>query len=200
MIKNIVFDYGSVLVDWDPHYLYEPYFGDKEKADWFLTEICPYEWNNQADAEKTFPEIVAERVAVFPEWKKEIEMYYEQWIKMINPVPIAGMTEYVRELKARGFKTFGLSNWNKDTFALVRHQFEVFDILDGMVISGQEGVKKPDPAFFKILLERFHLKAEECVFIDDNEKNVEGARALGFTGIRFIDRPALESVLEPLLG
>ncbi|MCR4565154.1 MAG: HAD-IA family hydrolase, partial [Bacteroidales bacterium] len=62
-----------------------------------------------------------------------------------------------------------------------------------------EGVKKPDPAFFKILLERFHLKAEECVFIDDNEKNVEGARALGFTGIRFTDRPALESVLEPLL-
>ena len=200
MIKNIVFDYGSVLVDWNPHYLYDPYFGDREKADWFLTEICPYSWNILTDAELSFPEIVAERVAVFPEWKKEIEMYYEQWIKMVNPEPIAGMTEYVRELKARGYKTYGLTNWNKDTFALVRHQFEVFDILDGMVVSGEEGVKKPSPAFFRILLERFGLKAEESVFIDDIEKNVEGARALGFTGIRFTDRPALESVLEPLLG
>ncbi|MBP5538733.1 MAG: HAD family phosphatase [Bacteroidales bacterium] len=200
MIKNIVFDFGSVLVEWDPHYLYDPYFGSREKADWFLKEICPYSWNILTDAELTFPEAIAQRVALFPEWRKEIEMYYEQWIKMINPVPIAGMTEYVRELKARGYKTFGLSNWNKDTFAQVRHRFEVFDILDGMVISGQEGVKKPDPAIFKILLDRFGLKAEECVFIDDSDRNVDAARSLGFTAIRFTDRPALEPVLEPLLG
>lgn len=200
MIKNIVFDYGSVLVDWDPHYLYEPYFGSKEKADWFLTEICPYSWNILTDAELSFPEAIAQRVALFPEWKKEIEMYYEQWIKMVNPEPIPGMTEYVRELKERGYKTYGLTNWNKDTFALVRHKFEVFDILDGMVVSGEEGIKKPNPAFFRILLERFGLKAEESVFIDDNEKNVEAARALGMSALVFTKKEDLVGPLESLLS
>ena len=109
MIKNIIFDYGGVLLDWNPHYLYDPYFGDEEKAEWFLTNICTYEWNAQHDNGKPIAEGVAELIAEHPEWKKEIELYYGDFMKMMGG-QIPGMEEYVKELKAKGLRVFGLSN------------------------------------------------------------------------------------------
>lgn len=201
MIKNIVFDYGGVLVDWNPHYVFDSWFGgDVEKADWFLQHICNMEWNEQMDKGKPFSEGVAELSARYPEWKTEIEMYYRDWIKMINPVPIAGMTGYVRELKERGYKTYGLSNWAAETFAHVRHRFEAFDLLDGMVVSGYEKTIKPEPRIFEILFERYHLIPRECVFIDDNARNLAAARTMGMHTIQFTTKEALEGPLESLLA
>lgn len=201
MIDTIVFDYGAVLVDWNPHYVYDPWFkGDVAKADWFLKNICSMDWNVQMDAGKPFSEGIAELSAQYPEWKAEIELYYDHWFDMINPVPIPGMTEYVKELKARGFKVYGLSNWSSETFPRVRHLFEVFDVLDGMVVSGYEGYIKPDPRLFQVLFDRFHLNPAESVFIDDNPKNVEGARAVGMNAIQFTTKEDLVGPLESLLA
>ena len=136
MIKNIIFDFGEVLVNWDPRRLYVPYFGDAAKAEWFLKEICPYEWNAQCDLGRPLAEVAQERVDLFPEWEKEIRMYFDRWIDMIGG-EIPGSADVVREFKERGFGIYGITNWSAETFPLVRHRFPVFDLMDGMVISGE---------------------------------------------------------------
>ena len=198
MIRNLIFDFGSVLVDWDPHYLYIPYFGDASKAEWFLTEICPYTWNTQADAGRSLQEITDERVALFPQWEKEIRMYYDRWIEMMGG-PIPGMEALVREYKARGYRVWGLTNWSNEFFPLGRDRYPVFSVLDGYVVSGVEKVIKPDPRLYRILLDRYGLKAEECVFIDDNPANVAGAEAVGIKGILFKNAEQLRAELDLVL-
>lgn len=194
MFKNIVFDYGGVLLDWNPHYLYDPYFGDVEKAEWFLTHICTYEWNAQHDNGKPIAEGTAELIALHPEWEKEIRMYYDEFMKMMGG-QIPGMEELVKKLKANGQRVFGLSNWSVETFALVRPVYPVLDLMEDMVISGVEKVMKPDHRIFELALDRFGIKAEETVFIDDNPNNVKAANELGIHGILFQSREQLEKEL-----
>ena len=194
MLKNIIFDYGGVLLDWNPHYLYDPYFGDKEKAEWFLTHICTYEWNAQHDNGKPIAEGTAELIAEHPEWEKEIRLYYDDFMKMMGG-QIPGMEELVKKLKANGQRIFGLSNWSEETFALVRHVYPVLDLMEDMVISGIERVMKPDHRIFELALERFGIKAEESVFIDDNPNNVRAANEVGIKGILFQSKEQLISEL-----
>ena len=199
MIRNIIFDFGAVLVDWDPHHLYVPYFQDTAKAEWFLTEICPYSWNTEADAGRTTAEITAERIALFPAWEKEIRMYYDRWIEMMGE-EIPGMQQLIRDLKDRGYGVYGLTNWSRETFPLVRDRYPVFGLLDGYVVSGEEMTKKPDPALYRILLERYGLRGEECVFIDDNPANAAGGESLGIRGLVFRNAEQVRTDLERILG
>ena len=138
---NLIFDFGGVLIDWDPHHLYDPYFGDRARADWFLQNICTMEWNTQMDGGKPFAEGIAELSARFPEWSREIEMFHSQWTKMVGG-PIPGMLELVRELKAAGHRLYGLSNWSAETFPLICHDYPVLKLLDGMVVSGFESAAR----------------------------------------------------------
>ena len=198
MIKNIIFDFGAVLVDWNPRYLFVPYFGDADKAEWFLTEICPYEWNAQCDAGRPIRDITEERVAQFPAWEKEIRMYFDRWVDMMGG-PIPGMEALVREYKQRGYGVWGLTNWSAETFPLVRDDYPVFSLLDGYVVSGVEKLLKPDARLYRVLLDRYGLKAEECVFIDDNPANTAGAEAVGIKGIVFQGVEQLRKQLDTLL-
>ena len=194
MIKNIIFDYGGVLLDWNPHYLYDPYFGDKEKAEWFLTHICTYPWNAQHDNGKPIAEGTAELIAQYPEWETEIRMYYGEFMKMMGG-QIPGMEEFIKELKAKGYRVFGLSNWSVETFALVRPVYPVLDLMEDMVISGIEKVMKPDHRIFELALRRFGIEAGETVFIDDNLNNVQAASEVGMRGILFKTKEQLLSDL-----
>lgn len=198
MIKNIIFDFGGVLLDWNPHYLYDPYFGDVEKAEWFLTNICTYPWNAQHDAGKPVAEGTTELVAQYPEWEKEIRMYYDEFEKMLSG-QIADMEEYIKELKGRGFRIYGLSNWSVETFAMIRPKYPILDLMEDMVISGKEKVMKPDAKIYQIAISRFGVKPEESVFIDDNVNNIIGCEAAGIHGIVFKDAGQLRSDLEKLL-
>ena len=194
MIRNIIFDYGGVLLDWNPHYLYDPYFNDMEKAEWFLTTICTYEWNAQHDNGKPIAEGTAELIAIHPEWEKEIRMYYDEFMKMMGG-QIPGMEEFIKDLKAKDYRVFGLSNWSVETFAQVRHVYPVLDLMEDMVISGVEQVMKPDHRIFELALKRFNIKAEETVFIDDNPKNVQAACEVGIRGVLFQSKDLLLSKL-----
>lgn len=198
MIKNVIFDFGGVLLDWNPHYLYDPYFGGEEKAEWFLTNICTYPWNAQHDAGKLVAEGTTELIAQYPEWEKEIRMYYGEFEKMIGG-QVAGMEEYIKDLKRRGLHIFGLSNWSFETFAMIRSKYPILDLIDKRVISGEENVMKPNAEIYQIALQRFNIKPEECVFIDDNVNNINGGEAVGIQGIIFKDAEHLKVDLERLL-
>lgn len=198
MIRNIIFDFGQVLVDWNPHYLFDPYFGDPDKATWFLDHICTNEWNRQFDAGKSFAEGLAELKAQFPEWTREIDVYWTEWTKMMGG-PIPGMYELVADLKAAGYGVYGLTNWSSETFYQIEKNYPVFSLLDGKVVSGDVRLLKPDAAIFRCLLDRYGLKAEESVFIDDTLPNVEGARAAGLSGLHFKDAPTLREDLKKIL-
>jgi haloacid dehalogenase superfamily, subfamily IA, variant 3 with third motif having DD or ED len=198
MIKHLIFDFGAVLVDWNPYYLYDPYFGDHARAEHFLQTIHAFDWNAQVDAGRPSAEITEETVAQFPQWEKEIRMFYGRWIEMMGG-PIPGMEALVREYKARGYGVWGLTNWSNEFFPLVRDRYPVFQVLDGYVVSGVEKIIKPDARLYRILLDRFGLKAEECVFIDDNAANVAGAEAVGIHGIVFHDASQLRTDLDALL-
>ncbi len=199
MIRHLIYDFGAVLVDWDPRRLYVPYFGDEARADWFLTEICPYEWNAQVDAGRSPKEVTEERVALFPEWEKEIRLYFDRWIDMMGD-GIPGMEALVRDYKARGYGAWGLTNWSWETFPLIRDRYPVFGLLDGFVVSGKEKTVKPGPRIYRILLERYGLRAEECIFIDDNPKNTAGAEAVGIRGLVFQDAAQLRRDLDRILS
>lgn len=184
MIRNIVFDFGGVLVDWDPHYLYDAYFGDRTQADWFLTHVCPMDWHTRMDAGEPVAECLAERKKLNPEWTAEIQLYYDRWLEMLHG-QIPGMEELIRELKEKGYRILGLSNWSAELFQITRPHFRIFDLIEDRIISGEEHMIKPDEAIFRLLLDRFSLDAEESLFIDDNPANVAAARRVGLHAIRF---------------
>ena len=190
---NIILDFGGVLLDWNPHYLYDPYFGSKEKTDWFIQHVCTPEWNLQMDKGKPFAEGVREKIAECPEWEKEIRLYHSGWIRMIGE-EVPGMYELEKDLKAAGYRLLGLTNWSMETFRLVCDR-RIFTILDDLVVSGREKMVKPDPAFFRLALARWGVPAESCLFIDDNLANVQGARAVGIDAVQFTDAGALRALL-----
>lgn len=198
-MKNIVFDFGGVLVDWNPHHLYDKYFGSREKAEWFLNNICLYSWNLQMDGGKPFAEGVAELQAEHPEWSEAIAIYHTRWIEMMNG-EIEGMASVIRRLKMAGYGVYGLTNWSAETFPMVRDTYPVFQEFDGIVVSGEEHLLKPDAAIYKCLLERYALQAEESLFVDDNADNVAGARNVGMKTIQFTSAVELERELKDVFG
>lgn len=199
MIRHIILDFGGVLIDWNPLHLYNAYFGDEEKARWFIENICTMEWNVQMDAGKPFAEGIAELTEKHPEWAEAIAAYRLRWREMVGG-PVPGMLSQVRRLKKAGYHLWGLSNWNWDTFSSIKNDFPAIGELEGMVVSGQEHVVKPQPAIYNILLSRYNLRAEECLFVDDNQANIDGAQAVGMHGLLFTDARQLEKDLDERYG
>jgi len=135
-IKNIVFDFGGVLIDWNPRYLYKDVFSKESEVDYFLQEVCNAEWNIQQDAGRSFKEGISELIKLFPDYEKEIKLYYSDWIKMISG-EIKENTSLLKELKDE-FRLFGLTNWSAETFPLVYPHYSFFDYLEGIIVSGKE--------------------------------------------------------------
>jgi 2-haloacid dehalogenase len=198
-IRNVVFDFGGVLVDWNPHHLYDKYFGSSEKATWFLENICRYSWNLQMDKGKPFSEGVAELQAIYPEWSEAIGIYHTRWIEMMGG-EVEGTPDLLRRLKAAGYRVFGLSNWSMETFPLVRDEFPIFKELEGKVISGEELMVKPEPEIYHCLFERYGLVPEESIFVDDNADNVAASIREGMPAIRFVGAQELERELREVYG
>jgi len=178
LIRNIVFDFGGVLVDWNPEYLFKDVFKDREEMNHFLENICNSDWNEQQDAGRSLSKAISTLQELHPEYRKEIRMYYEQWTTTLGG-PIEENVALLDPLKAR-FRLFGLSNWSAETFPIARDMYPFFDLFEGIVISGEEKLKKPDKRLYQVLLQRYGLNAGESLFIDDSAPNVQAAKALGF--------------------
>ena len=198
-ITTIIFDLGGVLIDWNPKYVFdENYFDSIEKRDYFLTHICSLDWNEQQDAGRSIVEATEERIKQFPEWEPATRDYYGRWTDMLNG-PITGAVDIFRELKESGkFKLYALTNWGAGLFdiALVRYNF--LHWFDGRVVSGEEKMRTPFAEFYQLLLNRYNVKAEEALFIDDNFRNIKAAEALGINSIHFQLPQQLNSELRRL--
>ncbi len=197
-IEGAVFDLGGVVVDWNPRYVYRDIFtGDEAKVEYFLSTVCPMSWNGQQDAGQTIAEGTEERVALFPEWEREIRAYYARWIDMIRD-PIPGTTGVIAALKAKGLPVWALSNWSAETFPLVRHSVPAFDLFNKIFISGEYKMIKPDHRFFRAALDEIRMPADKLVFVDDNLANVAAAVELGFIALAFTDAARLKADLGTL--
>lgn len=199
MIKNIIFDFGGVLLDWNPRYLYKSYFNNDEEMEHFLADICNGEWNIKQDAGRPFSEAVKELQAKFPEYAEAIQMYDDDWEKMLK-CELPESIDLLKELKSMGYGIYGLTNWSAEKIGYAFANYSFFSLFDGIVVSGVEKVVKPDRKIYEILLERYSLKPGECVFIDDNQDNVDMAKVLGINAIRFDNIGNVKEHLETLLN
>lgn len=182
-IKAVVFDFGGVLVEWDPRRLYRKIFSDESEMEAFLKNVCSPEWNLTLDKGKPFKQAVAERIALFPEYADQIRAFDDRWEEMRGNA-IAENVALLRRL-AKRYPVYGLTNWSEEKFLQTKPKFDFFNLFNGIVVSGVEKEVKPEPRLFEILLERYGLNANECVFIDDSLPNVETAKKLGFTAFCF---------------
>lgn len=183
MIKAIVFDFGGVLFDWNPHYLYRKYFNDAEAVERFLSTIGFAEWNAQQDRGRPFAQAVAELSAQFPEHADLIRAYDERWIESLGGA-IQPTVDILRSLKEAGYPLYALSNWSAEKYQLVRARYEFLSWFQDIVISGAVKIAKPDPRIFELLLGKIKQPAENCLLIDDSVDNIKVARGLGFATIR----------------
>ena len=196
-IQAVVFDFGGVLLDWNPRYLYRPFFPENPQAmeDFFL-EVGFHEWNLSLDKGRPFAEAVPELSAQFPHHSELIRAFDERWHHCIGG-RIEGTIDILRTLKEAGTHSlYGLSNWSAETFYRIRPDYEFFDWFDFIVLSGEVKLIKPDPAIFQYLLDQTGQPAEACVFIDDMAYNVEAAQQLGIRGIQFTSPEQLAADLR----
>jgi 2-haloacid dehalogenase len=193
-----VFDLGGVLIDWNPRHLYRKLFpGDEAAMEHFLGHVCTPHWNECQDAGRTFAEAEDELIRAHPGKAELIRAWRLRFPEMI-PGAIGGTVEILERLNARGVPLYALSNWSRETFPSQRTRFSFFDRFQGIVVSGEEGVIKPDPRIFELLFRRYGISAREAVFIDDNPVNARAATALGVHGIHFRSPDALAGELAAL--
>ena len=199
MIKNIVFDLGGVLIDWNPEYVFLKEFrGDREKMNWFFNTICTSSWNEKQDAGYSIEKATNERVAMFPKHERLIRMYYGEWEQMLG-FEHTETVEILRRLHdSKEHSIYSLTNWSNETFPVALKKFPFLSWFKGILVSGDVGLKKPDPEIYKLLLDRYGLEANTCFFIDDRTENVKAASALGFSGIVFKNHTQLSKDLKKL--
>jgi len=185
-IDTIIFDLGGVLIDWNPEYLYTKIFkNDPKKMDWFLSTVCTPEWNMEQDAGRTLQKGTELLIKDFPDYKKEISAFYDRWEEMLNG-KITDTVLILNKLKnLHKVKLYALTNWSIETFPIALKRYDFLKQFEGIVISGEEKTRKPQPKIYKIALDRYKLSPEKCLFIDDSLDNVNGAKKLKINALHF---------------
>jgi 2-haloacid dehalogenase len=195
-IQAIIFDFGNVLLEWNPRHVYRRYFPNDEQAmERFLHEVNFMDWNAQQDKGRPFAQGVAELSQQFPHYSELIQAYRDHWKDSIG-THIDGTVKLMKRLKNAGYSLYGLSNWSTETFPLMLEKYDFFKLLDDIIISGEVGSVKPEPEIFHIALQRIGKTAKECLFIDDSLPNIEQARNIGFATIHFQSPEQLEKELQ----
>ncbi|MBK6708400.1 MAG: HAD family phosphatase [Sphingomonadales bacterium] len=197
MICAVVFDVGRVLVQWDMRHLFAKLIDDAAELDWFLQNVVPPEWHFQADAGRPVEDMVAERKAQFPGYATHLDAYATRFIETI-PGPVPGSYEILEELASRDVPLFAITNFGAKFWAEFRPTQPLFDHFRDVVVSGEERLLKPDPAIYRLALQRFGLAEGEGLFIDDSLPNVEAARENGFHAHHFKDAETLRTALRSI--
>jgi 2-haloacid dehalogenase len=193
-IETVIFDLGGVLIDWEPRRLYRQLFDNEVDMEWFLNNICTPEWNAEQDRGRPLREAMDILQAQHPQYFDLIEIYYRDWTKMLGGA-IEGTVELLQMVQ-KNYPTYALTNWSDQTFPTALELFDFLHSFKGVVVSGIEKYIKPDPKLFEIMIERFDLNPQKCVYIDDNAHNIQTSKALGFHSIHFLSPEQLKIELE----
>ena len=198
-IKNIIFDLGGVLIDWNPEYVYlEVFEGDRKKMQWFFDEICTMDWNENQDAGYPLQKATEDRVKMFPQYEEWIRMYYGRWEEMLGEAIEDTVTILNQLLENPYYRVVALTNWSAETFTVALSRFEFLHRFEGIVVSGTEKTRKPFPEIYQLTLDRYEFKAQESLFIDDNLRNIESASAMDIQTIHFKNPNDLKSNLKQM--
>lgn len=193
---NIIFDYGNVLVRWEPERVFLPFFGSRERYDYFWEHVCDRDFRDRIDSGMDMTQCVAEQQRRFPDYAEALALYQSHWDDALVH-EMEGMQTLVGELKAMpNIHIYGLTNWSSETFPTARGRFRVLQMVEDYVVSGDVGMVKPDPHIYRLLLDKYRLDAGDCLFIDDNPNNVAGAESVGIRAIRFEGCDKLRSTLR----
>lgn len=195
-IDTVVFDLGGVLIDWNPRYLYRRLFDDEAAMERFLAEVCTGAWNERQDAGRPWREAVDSLSAQFPQHAGLIAAYRDGWQDMLGDA-IRGSVDLLAELRARGVRLYALTNWSHETFPLAKEiaRFDFLRWFEGIVVSGEERLVKPDPRIYRRLFERYSIDPARTAYIDDARRNVDAAAALGMHAWWFRDPAGLRGWL-----
>ena len=197
MFRNIIFDFGNVLIKWDCHPVYDRHFQDLAAKEKFFVETQIQELNLEFDRGLPFTEGLTDLARKFPHYHDPIWMWKHSWVDMLGP-EIAGSIEVLQELRQRGYALYGLTNWADETFIYAEENLEFLNCFVDIVVSGREKLIKPQLEIYQLLLNRNNLIATESIFIDDKLINVEAAQKIGITGIHFQSPQQLRAELEHL--
>ena len=168
MIKNLIYDFGRVLVTYDFEHISSFGFASEEDLQSFVTIVSDPAFVRRCDLELIpFEDLIREMQHTYPQWERQWQLFYDRYLEFVTG-EMPGMYAYMTELKARGYKLYGLSNWCS--------------------------------TIYRVLLDKYDLKAEECVFADDRADNVEAAQQVGMQAIVFTTTEAYKEALEPLLA
>ncbi len=195
---KFLFDLGGVFFDWNPNHFYKNVLKSIEEREFFLTEICNDQWNFQQDAGRSIAEAELELIPKFPHYEKEIKMYYKNHRKMIRGV-FEEAVDILKKLKDKNYECYVLSNWSAEAFAGMTDDYPFLKLFDGLLISGEDKLIKPDHAIYQLARDRFNLNPEETVFIDDKRENIEAAKGLDFKTIHLTDPKNIEKEINQFL-
>jgi len=190
-----VFDLGGVVIDWNPRYLYRKLFdGDEAAMEGFFADVCTPSWNEQQDAGRSFADGCDFLKRLHPDKSELIDAWPQRYEEMLGG-DIPGTVDILRELRSRNVPMYALSNWSAETFPIAVSRFECLSWFDGVLLSGEAKLLKPDRRIFELFLHTFRIDPSRAVYIDDHVENVEAATELGMHGIVFTDAGTLRAEL-----
>lgn len=195
MPKAVIWDVGNVVVRWNPRTLYEQIFPEPVACDRFLSSVCTMIWHVNHDLGVTFADNRVALIEQHPEFRAEIEAWETRWWDMFSGT-IPETEAAIEALHAAGVPQYGLTNMSDETFEGTMAMSPAFGRLADIVVSGREGMIKPDPRIYALTCERFGLAPEDIFFVDDSLANVTSARAFGIDTLHFTDPAALRPALE----
>ncbi len=199
MIKNLIFDFGKVLVDYDYFFILDQIFATHEQALDFYRHLMDDRWNERLDRmDRTFEQVIADMQQAMPQWHDEIQQFGDRYTEFVLG-EIKGMRALLVKLKAEGYRLYGLTNWSSRVYVTMT-QYPIFQLLDDRIISSDEHLVKPNADIYERTCQKLGLKAEECVFADDKMENIVAAREYGMFGICFKDAVQYEKELREIIA
>jgi 2-haloacid dehalogenase len=192
----VVFDLGNVLIRWDPQPAIAAAVGDDEASRFLSSPDFDFQaWNHAQDAGRPWPEAEDEAAEAYPHWREHIRGYRAHFGRSLLG-PITSSVDVLEELHGHGVPLVALTNWSAELFPHARERFGFLDLFDDIVVSGEEGVAKPDPRIFEVLARRSPWRLSRCVFVDDGPANVAAAGEAGLDAILFTDTGHLREDLH----
>ncbi|WP_246164813.1 HAD family hydrolase [Pigmentiphaga aceris] len=197
-VDTVIFDLGNVLIRWNPRNLFSKMFGTDEAAmEHFLATVCHTEWNEQQDRGRSWEDATAEAIKRSPAHEPYIRAYFDRWEETLGGA-LEASVRTLQQLHDMDIRLLALTNWSHETFGIAEARFPFLALFEGIVVSGRERLVKPDPAIYKLIIDRYQVRPATTVFIDDSLPNVHAAALEGIHAIHFQGAEGMRAQLRAL--